>query len=119
MKVFLNFLRFALTVIILVGMASPVALRAQQKDSASISGTVQDPVGGAIQNATVVAKSESSSVTFRATTDQVGKFSILNLPPGNYTVEVSAAGFALATRQGVRTTTDRAEDLTIGLTLGS
>jgi iron complex outermembrane receptor protein len=119
MKVSFKFWCLVLALIVLVGMASPLQLRAQQKDSASIGGTVQDPVGGAVQNATVVAKSESSGAAFRAMTDQVGKFSILNLPPGNYTVEVSASGFALATRQGVKATADRAEDLMIGLTLGS
>jgi iron complex outermembrane receptor protein len=119
MKVSFKFWCLVLAIIALVGGAGPVQLRAQQKDSASISGTVQDPVGGAVQNATVVAKSESSGAAFRGMTDQVGKFSILNLPPGNYTVEVSASGFALAIRQGVKATADRAEDLMIGLTLGS
>src|SRR5580704_11245160 len=119
MKVSFKFWCLVLALIVLVGIASPLQLRAQQKDSASISGTVQDPVGGAVQNATVVAKSESSGAALRAMTDQVGKFSILNLPLGNYTVEVSASGFALATRQGVKATADRAEDLMISLTLGS
>jgi iron complex outermembrane receptor protein len=118
MKGLINNLCFALAAVLLCA-ASPVQLYAQQKDSAVISGTVQDPVGGAIQNATVVAKSESSGVETRATTDQVGKFSITKLAFGNYTVEVSAPGFALASRQGVKATSDHAEDLTIALTLGS
>ncbi|HEV7968705.1 MAG TPA: TonB-dependent receptor [Candidatus Acidoferrales bacterium] len=106
-------------VIVLFCAPNPSLLQAQQKDSGVISGTVQDPVGGAVQNATVVVRSESSGAEARATTDQAGKFSVPNLPAGNYTVEVSAPGFALADRQGVKATTDRAEDLTIPLTLGS
>jgi iron complex outermembrane receptor protein len=80
---------------------------------------VQDPVGGAVQNATVVARSDSSGVETRATTDAAGKFSISNLALGNYTVEVSAAGFALASRPGVKATMDPGEELTVAPTLGS
>jgi iron complex outermembrane recepter protein len=119
MKGLISNLGFTLAAAVLLCAASSVQLHAQQKDTAVINGTVQDPVGGAVQNATVVAKSESSGVETRATTDQVGRFSITNLPFGNYTVEVSAPGFALASRQGVKATTDRAEDITIALTLGS
>jgi iron complex outermembrane receptor protein len=119
MKNFSGFLLFALAVAVLLCAASPVQLHAQLKDSAAIMGTVQDPVGGAVQNATVVVRSESSGVETRSTTDAVGKFSIPNLPAGNYTVEVSAPGFALASRQGVKANPERAEDLTIALTLGS
>ncbi len=38
---------------------------------------------------------------------------------GNYTVEVSAPGFALATRQGIRVASDREEELSIPLSLGT
>jgi iron complex outermembrane receptor protein len=119
MKVYSSIFYFGLAVAVLFCAASPVQLYAQQKDLAVISGTVQDPVGGAVQNATVVVRSESSGVETRAITDAVGKFSIANLPLGNYTVEVSAPGFALASRQGVKANPERTEDLTIALTLGS
>jgi iron complex outermembrane recepter protein len=90
-----------------------------QQTSALITGTVVDPVGSAVPNATVVVRSESSRVETRATTDLAGKFSIPNLSVGNYTVEVSAPGFAVTTRQGVQASTERTQDLTIALTLGS
>jgi iron complex outermembrane recepter protein len=98
--------------------AGGVSLHAQG-DSAFISGTVLDPVGGAVQNATVVARSESSGAEFKATTDAAGKFSIGNLPIGNYTVEVSASGFAMASRQGVKSSLDRSQELSIAVSLGS
>jgi iron complex outermembrane receptor protein len=119
MKSFVRYFYFAIAIVVFVRAASPVPLHAQQKDSAVISGTVQDQVGGAVQNATVVVRSESSRLETRSTTDQAGKFSIPNLAPGDYTVEVSAAGFAMASRQGVKAAAERAEDLTIALSLGS
>ncbi len=97
----------------------PIRLQAQQNAGVMLTGTVVDPVGSAVPNATVIARSESSGVESKSTTDQVGKFSIPNLPAGNYTVEVSASGFALASRPGVHASAERTEDLAIALTLGS
>src|ERR1700691_5386025 len=113
MKSFSRFLWFILDAGILYSAGTPVQLGAQEKNSAAIMGTVQDQAGGAVQNATVVVRSESSGAESRTVTDAVGKFSITNLPVGNYTVAVSAPGFALASRQGVKATTERAEGLTI------
>jgi iron complex outermembrane receptor protein len=94
-------------------------LYAQQKDSAVVAGTVQDPVGGAVQNATVVVRNDSTGLETKSITDGMGKFSVSGLPAGTYTVEVSAPGFALASRTNVRASADRAEDLSIALALGS
>ncbi len=119
MKGFYRFLSFALAAAVLVCAAGIVPLHAQQKDSGAISGTIQDPVGGAVQNATVIVRSETSGAEFRATTDQVGKFSVTGLPSGDYTVEVSASGFALGSRHGVKATADHSEEIMIALTIGS
>src|ERR1019366_2643035 len=99
--------------------AGATQLHAQQKAGAVLGGTVVDPTGGAVQNATVVARNESSDAVSRTTTDQTGKFFFSNLAEGNYTVEVSSPGFALATRTGVHATAERAAELTISLSLGS
>ena len=108
---------FLATVLLLSAVAVPV--QAQQKDSAVITGTVQDPVGGAVQNATVVVRNDSTRVETKSTTDGMGKFSVSGLPAGNYTVEVSTPGFAMASRTNVKVSADRAEDLSIALALGS
>jgi iron complex outermembrane receptor protein len=118
MKVFRLQVSFLLAIVLLC-VAGPVRLLAQQKDSAVISGTVQDPVGGAVQNATVVVKNDSTGVETKSTTDGMGKFSVSGLPSGNYTVEVSAPGFALASRTNVKVSAEHAEDLSIALALGS
>ena len=104
---------------VLLCMAGAAQLQAQQTTSALLSGTVLDPAGSAVPNAAVVARNESSGGVSRTTTDQECKFSFPNLAPGNYTVELAAPGFALASRQGVDATPERAEALTISLSLGS
>jgi iron complex outermembrane receptor protein len=110
--------RFVLALVLFLFVSGSIQLRAQQKDFAVITGSVQDPVGGAVQSAAVVVRSESGVET-KATTDAAGKFSISGLPAGIYTVEVSSPGFALATRQSVKATADHADELTIALALGS
>lgn len=119
MKSLMHDLCFLFAACVFFCVAGPSPVHAQQADTPAISGTIQDPVGGAVQNATVVVRSESTGAESRTTTDVAGKFSVGNLSSGNYTVEVSAAGFAMASRQGVKASTDHAESLTIALALGS
>ena len=108
-----------MTICTLICSAGATQLQAQQNALAVITGTVVDPVGGAVQNATVLAKSETSGAEGKANTDLAGKFSISGLPVGNYTVEVSAPGFALASRHDVKASTERTEEISIALALGS
>src|SRR5262249_57352407 len=88
---------------------------AQQASGAVLAGTVLDPAARAIHDASVVARNESSGATNRTKTDQEGRLSVADLAPGSYTVHESAAGFALAARQGVRVTAGHAEGLAISL----
>jgi iron complex outermembrane receptor protein len=104
---------------LLLCAAGATQLRAQQNAGAVLGGTVVDPVGGSVPNATVTVRNEASGAVNKASTDQAGKFSFHDLLVGNYTVEVSSPGFALASRQGVQTSAERQEDITIALSLGS
>ena len=116
-KCIYSFLAIILCVALSALAAAP--LQAQQNSSAILNGAVVDPEGGAIQNAAVIARNESSGVETKTATDQDGKFSIPNLALGKYTVEVSAPGFALSSRPGVQVSAERATDLAIALNLGS
>ena len=76
-----------------------VSLRAQQ--AATIAGTVIDQAAKAVPEAAVVIRPESSlGAPHTATTDAEGRFSVANLAPGVYTIEVTAPGFAKAVRTG-------------------
>src|SRR5262249_14146781 len=104
---------------LLVSLAGETLAKAQQNGTVVLSGTVLDPAARAISNASVVARSDSSGAVSKTTTDQLGKFSFAGLAAGNYTIEVSAPGFAPAIRQGVRVAADHPEELSIPLTLGT
>ena len=67
---------------------------AQGGATGAIGGVVQDASGAVIANAKVSVKSEATGEVLRQfTTDASGLFTATLLPVGNYTVEVSAAGF--------------------------
>jgi hypothetical protein len=68
---------------------------AQGGATGAITGTVQDPTGAPIAAATVTIISDATGQTVRQlSTDSTGTFTATLLPVGNYSVGVSAQGFA-------------------------
>ncbi len=59
----------------------------------SLRGTVTDPSGGAVANATVTLKEPATNVERTAKTGAAGDYSFLALPPGKYVLSVQASGF--------------------------
>ena len=80
--------------------------------SGSIAGTVADPTGAVIPQATVTA-SRTGAQPVTVASDGMGRFSITGLLPGSYAVEASAPGFHTFTKQAVRV----APGATVRLTL--
>src|SRR5918912_2250047 len=75
---------------------------AQTATTGSIEGTVTDPQGGAVPNATVTVSGPNLIRAQTAQTDDQGRYKVLNLPPGRYTVTVGAtAGFAEVTKSDI------------------
>lgn len=76
--------------VILAALFAP-SLRAQ--DVGSLQGTVTDPSGAAVAEAKVTATDLSSSVSHSTTTEKNGAYSLTQLPPSNYKVEIVKDGF--------------------------
>ncbi|HET7873159.1 MAG TPA: carboxypeptidase-like regulatory domain-containing protein, partial [Terriglobales bacterium] len=66
---------------------------AQSASTATIVGQVVDPQGAVVPNAKVTATNTATGVGMSVTTTSSGNYVIPNLPPGTYTVKVSAKGF--------------------------
>ncbi len=83
---FLSFL-LALTVVIVPAPATA------QVSSGSISGSIADPQGGAVPDATVKAVNKETNQEVTTTSDGAGLFRLSLLPPGKYRLEVAKDGF--------------------------
>jgi hypothetical protein len=85
--------RFFSLLALIALIAVPVALKAQSGGQGAITGTVTDSTGAAIPDATINATNTATGVVTTRTSSGAGAYSISPLPPGVYTVEVSAKGF--------------------------
>jgi iron complex outermembrane recepter protein len=110
MPILVCLMAFALTV-------SP--MRGQQSGSGSIQGTVVDPRGQAVQGAAVVVRNASEGAERKTTTDGEGKFTVSGLTAGDYSVEISAAGFAAASQRTVTVGSGPAAPISISLAVAS
>jgi hypothetical protein len=89
-----------------------------QVSGATISGTVTDPSGSAVPNATVAVRNTSTGIVREVTTDAAGFYSVPNLTPANYEVKTTAAGFSTQTQTGITLTVGLQQALNITLKVG-
>ena len=92
------------------------AVWAQQ--TASLSGNVLDQDSKAVPNVAVTVKG-AGNLTKNTTTNNEGHFEVTDLPLGSYSVEVSAPGFAAATRAEVQVTSGAPQEISITLGLAA
>lgn len=93
--------RILLLVMILL-LAAPAALFAQRATAADISGTIQDESGAVLPGVTVTATNTATNQARTATTDRTGRYRIVALQPGVYSISTELAGFAPQQRKAVR-----------------
>jgi len=67
----------------------------------SVRGTVTDPDGKAVVGATVTLASAESKTERGVTTGGQGEYQFLLIPPGTYTLKVTAAGFRSSEQKGL------------------
>ncbi len=84
-------LAFLAIAILLVAM--PVEMAAQSR-TGTILGTVSDPTGAVIPNATVTITNQGTNQSWEIATDADGRYVAVLLPVGRYTVRANASGFA-------------------------
>ena len=85
----INLLRITLACLLLSGMMFAQGVGA----SGDIRGTVTDPSGAVVSNATVTATDVDKGIKHTVTTDGSGQFHLTGLSPANYSVSVSKPGF--------------------------
>lgn len=76
-----------------LALATGATALAQNTTQGAIAGTVFDPSGAAVPNATVVIHNDGTNAEVRLTAGASGEFKAPQLQPGTYTVTISAPGF--------------------------
>lgn len=83
-----------------------------------ITGIISDPTGGVVPNVKVTVTDLQSGVTRTSSSDGSGRYSVLNIPPGNYSVQVEAQGFTTQIRKPVKVEVGQILDLDFKLAVG-
>jgi Carboxypeptidase regulatory-like domain/TonB dependent receptor/TonB-dependent Receptor Plug Domain len=103
--------------ILFVISIATAAVLAQTLDTA-ILGVIADPSGSIIPNAEVTITQPATGFTQKVLTNSEGAFEVRYLRPGEYTVEVVAAGFAPERRTNIVLQTGQAARLNFALEVG-
>ncbi len=72
-----------------------------QTTSGALVGTIKDPSGALVGNATITAINEGTGVKYEGVANGSGEYRISNLPAGAYDVTTSASGFSSNTLKAV------------------
>ncbi len=96
---------------------APLSLAAQQPTGA-IEGTVSDPQGAVVSGATVTVKNTATGFSRTDTTNDSGRYSFAQLPPGLYEVKVVGSGFKTTVVSNVKVDVGTTLPLDINLEVG-
>ena len=110
-------LRKQLSLAVSVLVFLPALAFAQGIATGDVHVTVKDPKGGLVANATVAARNPVKALERTAAGNGQGEYRVLALPPGTYTVEVDAPGFAKVTAENVIVTVGQTVELPVSLSL--
>src|ERR1700689_3580466 len=110
-------MRYLLPVFALFLAMSTTAMWAQA-GGGSMVGTVHDPAGAVVPNATVTITNTDTNSNYPVSTNGDGRFLYPQLPVGNYKVTVSAPGFKEAVQAGITVSIGTTSNLDIALQVG-
>jgi hypothetical protein len=84
----------------------------------SIVGTLTDPTGSAVPEATITITNKETGQTREAKSDAQGNFNITNVMPGRYDVRIAATGFRAITQQNLDVTASNVARINLALEVG-
>src|SRR5262245_51642739 len=115
-----RFLVASLSMLASVFIMSPCALAQTGAGNGSLAGVVKDTTGGVLAGVTVEATSPALIEKVRvATTDDQGRYRIIDLRQGTYTVSFTLIGFNTVKREGIELTANFTASVDADLKVGS
>jgi hypothetical protein len=92
---------------------------AQTAGTGIVVGTVTDPSGAAVPEAVVTLTDTATNSERTATTNATGRYNFPNVPPGNYILTISKAGFRVAKIVNQSVVVGESRTLDVKLDMGS
>jgi carboxypeptidase family protein len=112
-------LRFCFVSLLVLAMCALSVLAQSQASTGQIVGTVKNPNGELVPGATVTVTNPANGFSRSTTTNDQGGFSAVNLPSGEYTIDVEAQGFGKFTQTGYKVEVGSAITADISLSIQS
>jgi outer membrane receptor protein involved in Fe transport len=102
---------------VLVVVVSPS--RAWGQANAAVNGTVRDPAGAVVTEATVVLHNRDTNLDRTAATNSVGAYVMPDVQPGNYDLKVTKSGFGPMVKSGIILTVNQTATYDFALKAGA
>ena len=111
---------FCLLMGVVLGLAAATPAAAQaQSNAGDLVGTVTDPTGAVISEATVTVHNLDTGLVRTTTTDAEGNYRLLTLPPGRYEITVEKDGFQQARNPEIPIQIGQRAEWNVSLLVGS
>jgi hypothetical protein len=91
---------------------------AAQSTYGTITGTVTDPSSAVIRSARVEAENQETKISRSVVTDEGGRYRLVNLDPGVYTISAAAPGFGRAVQKDVTLLAGREVSIPLEIRVG-
>ena len=95
------------------------AAQAQLAGKGAVSGTILDPTGASVPDATVVITNDANGIATTTTSTSAGDYSVSTLDAGVYTIVVTAKGFEKLTQKNVQVNSLETQSFSPKLTIGA
>jgi carboxypeptidase family protein len=92
----------AVVYVLLVGIVWTAPAWPQTASTAQVLGTVTDPGGAVVPDATAELANTATNETKSVTTNSAGQYVFPNVAPGTYTLKISKTGFATITFSNIK-----------------
>jgi outer membrane receptor protein involved in Fe transport len=120
MQISLRLLRYVRHTAILLAFIYAFASRVsgQGSTNAAVLGTVTDSAGAVVPNASVRVRNVATGQVQQTATDGQGRYTIADLPVGNYEAQATAQGFQTMVRRGITLTVGAQAVVDFSLSVG-